>query len=131
MRNSSTLLFSALITRLFGAKRVQDEHSMENKMTAREFFTRFPTLHGFLQRQLSLSVEQLTNNEERCMTILKKCMIQLLWNLSLSSCFSLNCSSLQPTLFPVLLLLSRLYPSPLDETNSPTSLQSFLPLILR
>ena len=40
-------------------------------------------------------------------------------------------SSLQPSLFPILLLLSRLYPSPLDETNSPISMKPFLPLLIR
>lgn len=40
-------------------------------------------------------------------------------------------SSLQPSLFPVLLLLSRLYPSPLDEANSPISMKPFLPLLIR
>lgn len=38
---------------------------------------------------------------------------------------------LQSSLFPVLLLLSRLYPSPLDEANSPTSLKPFPPLLIR
>ena len=59
VRNSSTLLFSALVLRVFGAKRVQDEHSIENKMTARDFFTRFPTLHGFLLQQLQKAATDL------------------------------------------------------------------------
>ncbi len=40
-------------------------------------------------------------------------------------------SSLQPSLLPLLLLLSRLYPSPLDDANSPTSLTPFIPLLIR
>ena len=59
VRNSSTLLFSSLVLRIFGAKRVQDEHSIENKMTAREFFTRFPTLHDFLLQQLQQAASEL------------------------------------------------------------------------
>ena len=62
VRNSSTLLFSALVTRIFGAKRVQDEHSIENKMTAKEFFTRFPSLHGFLLKQLEEGVRLMEMN---------------------------------------------------------------------
>ena len=44
---------------------MQDEHSMENKMTAKEFFTRFPTLHGFLLKQLGEGVRHmgLSNGE--------------------------------------------------------------------
>ena len=57
MRNSSNLLFMALVLRIFGAKRVMDEHSMENKMTAREFFARFPSLHGYLLEQLQMNTE--------------------------------------------------------------------------
>jgi hypothetical protein len=107
VRNSATLLFSALVLRIFGAKRVQDEHSIENKMTAREFFTRFPSLHGFLHRQLQKAAEGLES----------------------------SCSNVQPaaqlSLFPVLIILSRLYPTTLDEPSSPGSLHSFLPLFLR
>lgn len=33
-------------------KRVQDERSMENKMSSREFFSRFPSLHPFLLQEL-------------------------------------------------------------------------------
>jgi hypothetical protein len=107
VRNSATLLFSALVLRIFGAKRVQDEHSIENKMTAREFFTRFPSLHGFLHQQLQKAAEGLE-----------------------SSCSNVQ-SAAQPSLFPVLLILSRLYPTTLDEPTSPGSLQSFLPLLLK
>ena len=63
VRSSSTLLFSALVSRVFGAKRVQDEHSAENKMTSREFFTRFPTLYDFLLEQLKSSAAQLGGAE--------------------------------------------------------------------
>ena len=38
---------------------MMDEHSMENKMTAREFFARFPDLHGYLLQQLQLATEKL------------------------------------------------------------------------
>lgn len=59
VRNSSNLLFTALVLRVFGAKRVQDEHSVENKMTGREFFSRFPSLHGYLLEQLEENVDRL------------------------------------------------------------------------
>ena len=48
---------------------MQDEHSMENKMTSREFFTRFPSLHGFLLDQLKKSVEQLSGTREGCVFV--------------------------------------------------------------
>ncbi|KAG8443616.1 hypothetical protein GDO86_008965 [Hymenochirus boettgeri] len=50
VRNSSTLLFSTLITRIFGVKRGKDERSKKNRMTGREFFSRFsiPLTHFFL-----------------------------------------------------------------------------------
>ena len=63
MRNSSNLLFTALVLRIFGAKRVQDEHSMENKMAAKEFFTRFPSLHAYLLEQLQLNADRLEKEE--------------------------------------------------------------------
>ncbi|GAB5569573.1 thyroid adenoma-associated protein isoform X2 [Prionailurus iriomotensis] len=52
VRNSSTLLFSTLITRIFGVKRGKDELSKKNRMTGSEFFSRFPELYPFLLQQL-------------------------------------------------------------------------------
>ena len=129
MRNSSNLLFAALVLRVFGAKRVADEHSLENKTTAKEFFTRFPSLHGYLLLQLTASVDALeaekgTRYDEggreggNCHV----CHVPV----------CLICSlRLQPSLFPVLLILSRIYPSPLGEMDPPLSLRPFVPLLLR
>ncbi|XP_078413288.1 thyroid adenoma-associated protein isoform X1 [Cetorhinus maximus] len=105
VRNSSTLLFSALITRVFGVKRGKDEHSKKNRMTGREFFTRFPTLYPFLLKQL----EMVANTMDSDSGVLK----------------------LHPSLFLLLLVLGRLYPSPLDGTCSALSLAPFVPFIIR
>ncbi|XP_072436771.1 thyroid adenoma-associated protein isoform X3 [Chiloscyllium punctatum] len=105
VRNSSTLLFSALITRIFGVKRGKDEHSKKNRMTGREFFTRFPTLYPFLLKQL----ETVANTMDSDSGVLK----------------------LHPSLFLLLLVLGRLYPSPLDGTSSALSLAPFVPFIIR
>ncbi|KAI0219355.1 hypothetical protein L0F63_000711 [Massospora cicadina] len=48
VRNSSVLLFSTLLIRVFGIKRVRDEHDSRNRLTLREFFARFPALGPFL-----------------------------------------------------------------------------------
>lgn len=64
VRNSSNLLFAALVLRIFGAKRVQDEHSMENKMTAREFFARFPSLYEYLLEQLRWNTDHLERDKD-------------------------------------------------------------------
>ncbi|XP_069787225.1 thyroid adenoma-associated protein isoform X3 [Narcine bancroftii] len=105
VRNSSTLLFSALITRIFGVKRGKDEHSKKNRMTGREFFTLFPTLHPFLLKQLEMVANTMDSNSG----VLK----------------------LHPSLFLLLLVLGRLYPSPMDGTYSTLSLAPFVPLIIR
>uniref|UniRef100_A0A8C6VDU8 tRNA (32-2'-O)-methyltransferase regulator THADA n=1 Tax=Naja naja TaxID=35670 RepID=A0A8C6VDU8_NAJNA len=105
VRNSSTLLFSTLITRIFGVKRGKDESSKKNRMTGREFFTRFPSLYPFLLNQL----EQITSTADSKTKELK----------------------LHPGLFLLLLVLSKLYPSPMDGTYSALSMASFVPLILR
>ena len=57
---------------------MQDEHSIENKMTAREFFTRFPSLHGFLHQQLQKAAEGLESRSAIALGLIKP--------LSLSSC---------------------------------------------
>uniref|UniRef100_A0A8C7YBV7 tRNA (32-2'-O)-methyltransferase regulator THADA n=1 Tax=Oryzias sinensis TaxID=183150 RepID=A0A8C7YBV7_9TELE len=81
VRNSSTLLFSALITRIFGVKRGKDEHSKKNR--------------------------------------------------SALSLFDSGHVKLHPSLFLLLLVLSRLYPSPMDGSSSPLGLAPFMPFIMR
>ncbi|KAM4729595.1 thyroid adenoma-associated protein isoform 2-T4 [Anableps anableps] len=105
VRNSSTLLFSTLITRIFGVKRGKDEHSKKNRMTGREFFTRFPALYPFLLRQLEEAAATVESDSGHV--------------------------KLHPSLFLLLLVLSRLYPSPMDGSSSPLGLAPFRPLIIR
>ncbi|XP_027720989.1 thyroid adenoma-associated protein isoform X1 [Vombatus ursinus] len=105
VRNSSTLLFSSLITRIFGVKRGKDEHSKKNRMTGREFFSRFPALYPFLLKQL----EVVANTVDSDSSELK----------------------LHPNLFLLLLILGRLYPSPMDGASSTLSMAPFVPFIRR
>ncbi|CAG9815559.1 unnamed protein product [Phaedon cochleariae] len=55
IRNSSTLLYAALITRIFGVQRTQDSEDVciKNRLTVRIFFLRYPELFQFLLDQLS------------------------------------------------------------------------------
>ncbi|NXY42990.1 THADA protein, partial [Ceuthmochares aereus] len=105
VRNSSTLLFSALITRIFGVKRGKDENSKKNRMTGREFFSRFPSLYPFLLKQLEVVTSTLNSEAEEL--------------------------KIHPSLFLLLLILGRLYPSPMDGTCSALSMAPFVPFIIR
>ncbi|XP_075352416.1 tRNA (32-2'-O)-methyltransferase regulator THADA isoform X2 [Mycteria americana] len=105
VRNSSTLLFSALITRIFGVKRGKDENSKKNRMTGREFFSRFPSLYPFLLKQLEVVTNTLNSESEEL--------------------------KIHPSLFLLLLILGRLYPSPMDGTYSALSMAPFVPFIIR
>ncbi|NWY38916.1 THADA protein, partial [Sylvia atricapilla] len=105
VRNSSTLLFSALITRIFGVKRGKDENSKKNRMTGREFFSRFPSLYPFLLKQLEVVTNTLSSEAEEL--------------------------KIHPSLFLLLLILGRLYPSPMDGSHSALSTAPFVPFILR
>ncbi|NXH74569.1 THADA protein, partial [Hydrobates tethys] len=105
VRNSSTLLFSALITRIFGVKRGKDENSKKNRMTGREFFSRFPSLYPFLLKQLEVVTNTLNSEAEEL--------------------------KIHPSLFLLLLILGRLYPSPMDGTCSALGMAPFVPFIIR
>ncbi|NXQ87366.1 THADA protein, partial [Nyctibius grandis] len=105
VRNSSTLLFSALITRIFGVKRGKDENSKKNRMTGREFFSRFPSLYPFLLKQLEVVTSTLNSEAEEL--------------------------KIHPNLFLLLLILGRLYPSPMDGTYSALGMAPFVPFIIR
>ncbi|KAM8946134.1 tRNA (32-2'-O)-methyltransferase regulator THADA [Pelodytes ibericus] len=105
VRNSSTLLFSTLITRIFGVKRGKDERSKKNRMTGREFFSRFPSLYPFLLEHLEIVANTVDSDTGE--------------------------SKLHPNLFLLLLILSKLYPSPMDGTYSALSMRPFIPFIIR
>ena len=52
IRNSSMMLFTSICGRVFGVKRVRDENATENKISARELFTRYPSMLPYFVRQL-------------------------------------------------------------------------------
>ncbi|KAJ8418447.1 hypothetical protein AAFF_G00141560 [Aldrovandia affinis] len=94
-----------LITRIFGVKKGKDEHSKKNRMTGREFFTRFPALYPFLLGQLEEAAGSVDSDSGEV--------------------------KLHPSLFLLLLILGRLYPSPMDGSSSPLGLAPFMPFIIR
>ncbi|XP_068631525.1 tRNA (32-2'-O)-methyltransferase regulator THADA [Battus philenor] len=99
-RNSSTLLLSALVVRVFGVARGKDSERLptRNRMTGRVFFLRYPRLYDFMLKKLNEVKE-----EEQL---------------------------LKPSLYPILLLLARLYPSALEGTVSNLKLSCFVDAVV-
>ncbi|KAG0204956.1 hypothetical protein BGX28_003257 [Mortierella sp. GBA30] len=108
VRNCGVMLFSTLLHRVFGAKRVRDEHLAINGITSRELFARLEGLCGFLQGQLEVAVRQLLGAES-------------------------SQERVHPGLYPVLTLLSRLQPSlhadPADSVDG--GMSAFVTLVRR
>lgn len=108
VRNCGVMLFSTLLHRVFGAKRVRDEHLAINGITSRELFARLEGLCGFLQGQLEVAVKQLLDAES-------------------------SQDRVHPGLYPVLTLLSRLQPSlhsdPADAVDG--GMSAFVTLVRR
>lgn len=108
VRNCGVMLFSTLLHRVFGAKRVRDEHLAINGITSRELFARLEGLCGFLQGQLEVAVRQLLDAESAQ-------------------------DRVHPGLYPVLTLLSRLQPSlhadPADAVDG--GMSAFVTLVRR
>ncbi|XP_028026313.1 thyroid adenoma-associated protein homolog [Bombyx mandarina] len=100
-RNSSTLLFSALMVRTFGVQRTPrgEELCVRNRMTGRIFFLRYPKLYDYMLEKLN----KVSTAEDA--------------------------QKLTPSLYPVLLLLARLYPSALEGTVSNLKLSAFAPAV--
>nr|CAD7396863.1 unnamed protein product [Timema cristinae] len=101
-RNSATLLFSALMTRIFGVQRSRHTLNARNKMTGRVFFHRYPQLFDFLLKELGTLSSTMTQGDSQTL-------------------------ELHPSLYPVLLLLARLYPSSLEGTDSNLQLSAYIP----
>lgn len=99
--NSSTLLFSSLMVRVFGVQRTKDseEFNIRNKMTGRIFFLRYPQLYDFFMEQLEEAAECVKNVK------------------------------MNPKLHSLLLLLIRLYPSALEGSESNLKLTNFIPVV--
>ncbi|PSN50021.1 hypothetical protein C0J52_03298 [Blattella germanica] len=102
-RNSATLLYTTLMTRIFGVSRSKETLNIRNRMTGRIFFQRYPSLYDFLLEELKEAVAAM----EECNDVLR------------------------PALFPVLLLLGRLYPSSLEGTDSNLQLGVYVPYVRR
>ncbi|CAH1983277.1 unnamed protein product [Acanthoscelides obtectus] len=60
IRNAATLLFSCLITRIFGVQRTQDSEnlSIKNRMTVKVFFSRYPEVFKGLLQQLAEEIKK-------------------------------------------------------------------------
>ncbi|CAG8583610.1 17683_t:CDS:10 [Cetraspora pellucida] len=92
IRNCSVMLFSTLLQRTLGTKKIKDEHHSINQLTSREFFSRFPKLHPFLVDELKIAVNQLIKPTQN------------------------NKTEVYPGLYPILTLLSRLHPSLMESS---------------
>ena len=112
-RNAATLLFSALMTRIFGVKREKDSLSSKNCLTGKIFFSRYPALYQYLLDQLSSAGDQVTNARDQVPGVPGVLV-------------------LDTAIYPVLLILSRLYPSPTETLGgNPYQLSSFLDHVTR
>ncbi|XP_077530240.1 thyroid adenoma-associated protein homolog [Haemaphysalis longicornis] len=101
VRNSATLLFSTLMTRIFGVNRSREETQRKNCLTGHVFFLRFPPLFRFLLQELSKATTHTGFRHDTA-----------LWS----------------NAFPVLLLLSRLFPSVVEGSFR---LEDFVPHVTR
>ncbi|KAL4419934.1 hypothetical protein ABPG75_007032 [Micractinium tetrahymenae] len=97
VRNAASLLFTALLVRVLGFRNHAGKGTVAAKRapTAADFFARHPQLHPFLLQQLAAAAASLES----------------------SSSSSGGSSELHPSMFPVLVLLSRLRPSRLSHLS--------------
>eukprot|EP01114_Cavostelium_apophysatum_P016494 TRINITY_DN4702_c0_g1_i4.p1 TRINITY_DN4702_c0_g1~~TRINITY_DN4702_c0_g1_i4.p1 ORF type:complete len:1820 (-),score=442.98 TRINITY_DN4702_c0_g1_i4:21-5480(-) len=114
VRNSASMMFSSLVERSIKPKRRKDDQSKYNGTTFKEFFGHFPSLHPFLLHHLQTCTEENVSvegdspeqNSER--------------------------EILQSSLYAVLLILSKMFPSVMgDSTSEKLSPTAFIPLVRR
>ncbi|KAK6183578.1 hypothetical protein SNE40_011032 [Patella caerulea] len=105
VRNSSTLLLSALMVRIFGVKVSKDDSDLSRKncLTGRAFFHRFPEAYNFLLTEFVEATSVPEAHDEL---------------------------HLHPSLYPVLMVLGRLFPSALEGTDTNLNLAAFVPLVI-
>ncbi|CAF0858419.1 unnamed protein product [Rotaria sordida] len=106
IRNSATLLLSTIVQRIFGPSKTKDGEenlSKKNSMTSREFFNKYPSLFHLFYQQL----QQTTSTRSSIESLSSSC------------------------LFAILLILRRLYPSPLDGIDCSLTLDKLLPFVIK
>ncbi|KAJ3677358.1 hypothetical protein LUZ60_003082 [Juncus effusus] len=112
VRNAATLAYTALLRRMVGFLNVQKRESARRSLTGLEFFHRYPALHPFLLTELNTATESLSSNG------------------STRHAESNIAKAIHPSICPILILLSRLKPSPIssgsDETLDPFTLLPFI-----
>ncbi|KAL5229591.1 hypothetical protein ABZP36_028367 [Zizania latifolia] len=106
VRNAACLAYTALVRRMVGFLNVHKRESARRSITGLEFFHRYPALHPFLFSELKVATDLLAD--------------ELLGNLEAQIA-----KAIHPSLCPILILLSRLKPSPISR-GTDDSLDPFL-----
>ncbi|KAJ2825274.1 hypothetical protein GGI24_003204 [Coemansia furcata] len=114
IRNVCSLLYTSLTRRVFGTNKSKEDSKYDG-ITGRELFTRFPGLHPFLTNQLEDAVDQMADAESLMADT------QSENGDALSLVLRSGAQFIHPALYPCLILLSRLQPSPLDSSSSPVT----------
>ncbi|PIN24490.1 Cell cycle-associated protein [Handroanthus impetiginosus] len=113
IRNSACLAYTALVRRMIGFLNIQKRESTRRALTGLEFFHRYPTLHSFLFTELKVATELLLGGSSEHLGSNLKNVVH-------------------PSLCPMLILLSRLKPSPISsETGDALDPFIFMPFIRR
>ncbi|XP_061346165.1 uncharacterized protein LOC133291855 [Gastrolobium bilobum] len=113
IRNSACLAYTALVRRMIGFLNVHKRESVRRALTGLEFFHRYPSLHSFLFNELEVATE-------------------FLGPASSGDLESIRGNNLHPSLYPILILLSRLKPSSIaGETGDELDPFLFMPWIRR
>ncbi|CAL5003832.1 unnamed protein product [Urochloa decumbens] len=111
VRNAACLAYTALVRRMVGFLNVQKRESARRSLTGLEFFHRYPALHPFLCSELKIATELLAAGVS-------------------SNLESHIVKAIHPSLCPILILLSRLKPSPIscgtDDSLDPFLLLPFI-----
>ncbi|KAL6840844.1 hypothetical protein ACP4OV_029370 [Aristida adscensionis] len=111
VRNAACLAYTALVRRMVGFLNVQKRESARRSLTGLEFFHRYPALHPFLCNELRIATELLVDGVS-------------------SDLESHIAKAIHPSLCPILILLSRLKPSPIscgtDDSLDPYLLLPFI-----
>ncbi|KAG4181992.1 hypothetical protein ERO13_A09G017100v2 [Gossypium hirsutum] len=113
IRNSACLAYTSLVRRMIGFLNVHKRESARRALTGLEFFHRYPSLHPFVFNELKIATELLGD--------------------ALSGQTESNLAkAVHPSLCPMLILLSRLKPSPIaSETGDDLDPFLFMPFIMK
>ena len=132
LANTCMMVFGTLAQKMLGTKRVKDDRSHINLITAREFFARYPLLRGFIRDRLQAIVvasRTITSCDRAAAAFSTQPTPGTATMTKEGTAATLQNRLFEPELYPLLTLLARLQSNAEADPEQAAEMQTFAELL--